>query len=468
MTSGFSRRTLVKASAAALAASTAWNGPQVIAARSQTPATDTIEVSWATWVTGPVDEDNLVRQTILERFNIDLQMLGFERGTWFDQINTRVGGGDVPDIIYRDGTTQLNTYVEQGVLREVPYDAIRQSSPNSFAAANAFSADVWLATWNGGANYGLPFMQPSQLRPFTDGWRQDYLDTLGVSKSPETIEEFGDTYRRIATDSPGGSPGYGLSLPGRGGVTNSIHQFCMAYGATPVMWMQLDHGSFQHGAVTDGTRSALEQLAAWYADGAIDPEFVLTDGLGVTQKWANGTTGYVTSTWYRLIPGGEHYDALKAVNPDATLTMTSAPKGPDGQFGYMNWGPVTSSLAFGTQVDDTRLGRILEMLEAINSDPELATLVRFGNEGEHWQRDAETNAVLPTADYLNPANRGPLGTNFFAAQVPIPTVQAEQARSDEPDLYMHAEAGNVTNFVPFATYLVPQDVIGRTGAYRCP
>lgn len=157
MTSGFSRRTLVKASAAALAASTAWNGPQVIAARSQTPATDTIEVSWATWVTGPVDEDNLVRQTILERFNIDLQMLGFERGTWFDQINTRVGGGDVPDIIYRDGTTQLNTYVEQGVLREVPYDAIRQSSPNSFAAANAFSADVWLATWNGGANYGLPF-----------------------------------------------------------------------------------------------------------------------------------------------------------------------------------------------------------------------------------------------------------------------------------------------------------------------
>lgn len=243
-------------------------------------------------------------------------------------------------------------------------------------------------------------------------------------------------------------------------MTNSIHQFCMAYGATPVMWMQLDHGSFQHGAVTDGTRSALEQLAAWYADGAIDPEFVLTDGLGVTQKWANGTTGYVTSTWYRLIPGGEHYDALKAVNPDATLTMTSAPKGPDGQFGYMNWGPVTSSLAFGTQVDDTRLGRILEMLEAINSDPELATLVRFGNEGEHWQRDAETNAVLPTADYLNPANRGPLGTNFFAAQVPIPTVQAEQARSDEPDLYMHAEAGNVTNFVPFATYLVPQDVIG--------
>jgi putative aldouronate transport system substrate-binding protein len=448
----------MKGSAAAVAASTAWSAPQVISARSQTPAAETIEVSWATWVAGPVDEDNLARQTILERFNIDLRMLGFERATWVDQINTRVGGGDVPDIIYRESSSQLKTYVEQGVLREVPYDAIRETSPNQFAAANEFSTDVWLATWDGGKNYGIPYLQPNQLHPFTDGWRQDYLDTLGIGKMPETIEEFGEAYTRIASESPGGGLNYGFTLRGKDSLPITIHQYCMAYGANPMMWMQLDDGSFQHGAVMDGTRSALEHLARWYDDGAIDPEFVTTDAAGVTQKWANGTTGYVSSTWYRLIPGGEHYDALKAVSPDAGITMASAPKGPDGQFGYLNWGPITSSVSFSTNVDDTKLARILAMLDTINTDPELATLVRFGIEGEHWARDPETGAALPTAEYLNPANRGSLGTNFFAAQPAVPAIQADHARSDEPELFKHAEAGNVTNFVPFAAYLVPSEV----------
>jgi putative aldouronate transport system substrate-binding protein len=447
---------------AATAASPAFAAPATGSRRSsRAQSGETLKVSWAIWVQGPVDGDNLARQTILERFNIDLDMLAFERATWFDQLNTRVGGGDIPDIIYRDSPGVVRDYIAQGVLREVPYDAIKTSAPNAFAAANEFSTDVWLAAWKDGVNYGLPLLQPNQTRPWTNGWRLDWLDTLGIPM-PQTIDEHREAYARILSDDPGGTGlSYGLGLRGKDSLHASIHAFTMAYGTTPSLWMQLEDGTLQHGATMDGARQALEHLAQWYSDQLIDPEFVTTDAISINQKYASGTIGYIPTTWYSLIEGGATYDQLMAVSPEAKVGMAPPPKGPDSLFGYMNWGPITSSVTFGKDVDDTKLERILEMLDAIETDPELAILLRFGNEGEHWQRNPETNAVIPTADYLNPANRGPLGTNFFAALPPSPAIQASIARSDEADLYAQAIAGNVKNFIPFATLLVPSEVTSQ-------
>lgn len=468
MSRSISRRTILKTTGAALAvgaataASRTFAAPGVISRRSAgAQSGETLSVSWATWVQGPVDGDNLARQAILDRYNIDLDMLAFERATWFDQLNTRVGGGDVPDIIYRDSSGVVQDYVTQGVVREVPYDAISASAPTAFAAANSFSTDVWLAAWSGGLNYGYPFQQPNQTRPWSNGFRQDWLDTLGIAM-PETIDEVREAYARIVSDDPGGmGMSYGLGLRGKDSLHASIHSFTMAFGTTPTMWMQLEDGSLQHGATLDSARQALEQLAQWYSDQLIDPEFITTDAIAINQKWASGTIGSVPTTWYSLIEGGVNYDQLVAVSPEATIGMAPPPTGPDGLFGYMNWGPITSSLCFGRDVDDAKLARILEMIEGITTDPELALLVRYGNEGEHWQRNAETNAVIPTGDYVNPANRGPLGTNFFAAAPPSAEIQALIARNDEADLYAQAIKGNVTNFIPFATQLVSSDVRGQ-------
>jgi putative aldouronate transport system substrate-binding protein len=458
MTITTTRRSLMKQAAAITAASAAFGSPAVLKhATARAQSGETLQVSWAMWVLGPVDGDNLARQTILERFNIDLEMLSFERATWFDQVNTRVGGGDIPDIIYRDSSAVVTEYVDQGVLREVPYDAIASAAPNAFAAATAFTSDVWLASYRNGVNYGYPFQQPLQTRPFTGGWRKDWLDALGMSL-PETLDQHTEAFQRIASEDPGGvGLAYGPGLRGKDSLHASIHAFTMAFGTTPTQWMHLDDGTLQHGATLDGARLGLEKVTQWYQDGLIDPEFLTVDGTTVNQKWANGTYSYLPGTWYSLIQGGAPYDSLKAVTPTAEIALGPAPKGPDGLYGYMNWGPITSSLTFGKDVDDTKLERILQMIEGIQTDPELAILLRYGVEGEHWTRN-EFNAIVPTEAYVNPANRGALGTNFFAAASPSPEIQTLAARSDEADLYAYAEDGNVKNFVPFAGLLVPSDV----------
>lgn len=459
MTSRFSRRTALKVTTGALAASSTFHAPTVFA-RNQTPASDLIEVSWATWVMGPVDENNLVRDTLRERFNIDVQMLAFERSTWSDQVNTRVGGGEIPDIIYRDSPGFVSEYVDQGVLREVPYDAISAAAPATFAATNDFTTDVWLASYSptDGKNYGIPYSQPNQTRPFTNGWRQDWLDKIGASAVPTTVDEYTDVFGRFVSDFPSEAGfNYAVSFAGKQSLSVPMSWLSLAYGATPAMWMELEDGTLQHGTTMDGTRDALALMAQWHANGIIDPEFLTTDFTGLGQKWANGSIGYIPSTWYRLIPGGEHYDGLKAVYPEATISLAPPPTGPNGQSGYFNWGPITSAVAFGKNVDDVKLERLLGMMEAIQSDPELAIMLRFGVEGEHWARDPQTNAVIPAAQYSNPANRGALGTNFLASAPPSPAIQTSIARSDEAEFYKYAEAGTVKNFVPYATYLVPSE-----------
>jgi putative aldouronate transport system substrate-binding protein len=442
-----------------LAASSSFASPAVLKhGSSRAQSGETLKVSWATWVQGPVDENNAARDLILERFNIDLEMLAFERATWFDQLNTRVGGGDVPDIIYRDSGGVLSEYADQGVLREVPYDAIKSSAPEAFAAANEFTSDVWLAAYFEGANYGYPFQQPLQMKPWTNGWRLDWLETLGL-EAPKTMDEYGEAYRRIYSDDPGATGlSYGLGLRGKDSITNTIHSFCMGFGANPAQWMQLEDGTMQHGVSMDGTRQGLEVLSGWFNEGLIDPEFLTVDGTVLNQRFASGLFGMIPGTWYTYVPGMVVFDGLRAVNPEATMVGSDAPAGPDGQFGYMNWGPITSSLAFGAHVDDAKLERILEMVNAIQTDQELAVQLRRGTEGETWGRDPESNGAVWLGDYVNPANRGPLGSNFFDAASPSPVIQAFLGRDDEDILSAHATAGNVKNFLPFATMLVPSDV----------
>ena len=194
-----------------------------------------------------------------------------------------------------------------------------------------------------------------------------------------------------------------------------------------------DHGLREHHALEGHDRTRV-------AKGLASGDF-LEPHAAQKAKWVNGKFGFIQSTWGRLIPTGDHYDPLKAVNDKAVIAQANAPKGPNGKFGYINFGPVTSSITFSKKLTGDRLTRALELVEGITADQAFATLVRYGKEGEHWQRDPQTNAIIPTTAFAKTESKGPLGINFFAAIPPTPDIQAFLARKDEAQLHAKAEAG---------------------------
>ena len=460
-------RTAAPASPPATATSAAPTAPAT-AVSSPTPAAQTtsaaqpLSFTWANWVLGPVDADNDGVKLLKQQLNVDVKLIALERDTYRDQLNTRIAGGDIPDVIQITYADQLQSYSQQGILVEVPFATARQFARNYFEAVNQFSIDAWLASNQGGKNWGLPLMEPSQTHPFTNGWRKDWLDAVGITGIPQTIEEHEEAFAKfVEKDPPGNGKGhtFGLTLEGKDWADAMASAFYGAYGVFPNMWMALSETEVQHGITMDGARRALTTLQSWYKKGLIDPEFVSTDSPGMTDAWVRGKVGYTDNcTWYRLIKGGEFYDKLMAVNPKAQIAFADAPKGPDGKFGYFNWGYVTAAVTFGKSLQGDKLGQVLAVLDKIASSVDLATALHWGKEGVHWKRDPDTNAVLFIPPYDKPEARSSLGTNFFAVVDPIPAVQATWDRKDLPQLVAKAEAGNVKNFVTWINRVIPSDV----------
>ncbi|NSW92701.1 MAG: hypothetical protein HPY74_19000 [Firmicutes bacterium] len=416
--------------------------------------------TWATWVLGPVDNNSYAEQKLEEAFpDVNFEFWAFERGTWIDQINTRVAGGDIPDIIYRDSQGVVVDYAKQGILAEVPYGLVKEHAPNIYKASLDYGQEVWLACNVDGKNYGLPIMQPSQTRPFTNAWRKDWLNNVGITKVPETIEEFEDAFKKFVNEDPDGNgqkDTYGLSFRGKDLGSYLFMAIMGAYGVFPGQWMLQPDGSVKWGITTEGAKQALITLNRWYKEGIIDPEFVTTDNAIIKQKWANGKIGYMTfGTWYRWIPGGEYYEALKAVNPNAEMVMGPAPKGPEGRYGYMNWGTITSSITFGKHLEKEpqKLQKGIQIIDRVMSDKELYANIKFGKEGEHWSRNAEHNGVEPIPPYNDLQKTGIIGSNFFGSLAGTPEVQSFYSRKDEPELYKYAIAGNVKNGKDYFTWI---------------
>ncbi|GHU77462.1 hypothetical protein AGMMS49992_25380 [Clostridia bacterium] len=152
--------------------------------------------------------------------------------------------------------------------------------------------------------------------------RQDWVDQLGL-KVPTTVAEVGEVARAFkeANLGAGGStiPILGTDKNGRvyhnflnsannAGVFDPIFQ---AFDAYPGYWVNND-GTVEYGTISPNTKQALEDLAQWYAEGLIDPEFATRDYMA--EPINNGTAGIFFGPWWAM---GYGYADIWKNTPDA-------------------------------------------------------------------------------------------------------------------------------------------------------
>jgi putative aldouronate transport system substrate-binding protein len=207
--------------------------------------------------------------------------------------------------------------------------------------------------------------------------------------------------------------------------------------------------TIQKGYTTEGHRDFLRTMNKWYKEGIVDKEFMTTDWALLKEKWNNGRAGYAGgATWYRLYKGTELYDGLMAVDPKAEIVLAPPIKGPEGYYGYMLGGRSTSGgLCFGIQLekDQAKLIKAIQMLEKIMSDFNLCTMVHWGQEGVHWQKNPELGSPDWIEPYIDPQKRGPIGTGFFWGQPGTWENMKRYQRSDYDELTKYAAMTNLKN-----------------------
>lgn len=434
---------------------------------SGAPTGERTKISWAMWVSSSVEEDNGAEERLMERMpNVEIDFMPFERATWQDQINTRVAGGDIPDIIYRDSQNVVAQYVKQGIICEVPISKAKEYAPNIYEATKEYGEEVWLAAYADGKNWGLPIMQPSVIAPFSNHWRMDMLEKVGVTEVPTTIQEAEDVFLKIiATDvnGSGSNDTYGLTFRGKDASANLFASIFAAYGVLPSKWMVNDDGTITFGWMRDEIKDGLELLRRWYDMGIIDPEFVTTDNAIFKQKVAGGNIAYHTfATWGRAqAPQGEFYlDAISG-DPNARLEVGPALKGPNGDYGYMTWGSITSSTTFGSHLakDEEKLNLCLQVVDFVSANTDDAEYVRYGVEGTDWERD-ENGAKVDL--YVSDVNKqAQFGSVMLDSTPGVPALQDRYQRTDNAEWGRYALEGTLVpgeSYIDWASFFTDTEI----------
>ncbi|MGZ9585552.1 extracellular solute-binding protein [Paenibacillus marinisediminis] len=378
--------------------------------------------------TQPRDPNGEILKYYEEKFNADYDVWDIEAGKYEELLNLKFASGEIPDRFrVTNGFVNLAKYVDQDLLAEIPIEMLKEHAPylyNDFIEKQAPGALEYGKI--DGKLYGIPHPAGINYRkPII--WRGDWLEKVGITKTPESLEEFEEAFYKFVNEDPdnnGKKDTYGLSQSG-------LEAIYGAFGYIPSIWQKRD-GQLVYASVQPEVKQALAYLSKWYKDGVIDPEFITGENQGgyssFSQPFFNSRIGFTSVGGYYhwkplLYPGdskSENFLEMKKINPTAVekLQYGLPPKGPEGKMGSL-WSSVVNGNfeVFGKDMekDPEKMAKMLQDMNDFNVTYEDYLTSIFGFKGQHWDNDKETGLpALKEGVDANSLSKQGVGLNPFA------------------------------------------------------
>lgn len=375
---------------------------------SQTEETkgEPVEMEWLVGQTSAEVDDNAeVVKMIEDRFNIDLKTWYVDSNKFYENLNVRFAGGEMPDVLVIDNLSLLPTYVDGGIIGELPIEEIREKAPNYTKVADEHDdGTLWSTMIYNGKNYGVT--NPMDAVPMAMFWRKDWLDKLGLDV-PETLDDYEKVLTAFVEEDPDGNgkkDTAGLAERSFGAVFGAYGLRCVTGGKPgfKVEEMQLGEDNvpfFPY--IHPDAKKALAKLHDWYEKGIVDKEFITGENHGgytwLSHSFMNGKIGLTSAQPYHYLNAstdtsdennwGVCMKELKGLNPDADIVIGPAPVGPDGKSGTEGWNLTGRLTCLTTKAvsDPRKVDAFLAMLDAYYADMDYARLVNYGLEGKHFE-----------------------------------------------------------------------------------
>ncbi|MBQ1403123.1 MAG: extracellular solute-binding protein, partial [Oscillospiraceae bacterium] len=183
-----------------------------------------VKISVAGYMFGPIDNERdvitpLVEQQLKEKhgINVDIEVVYIEQANYAEILNTRLTGDKAPDVFLAQSATALNSYYDQGVIKEWDEDFFKENAPDVYnfimngAAYGDLVNDVdaWKkASLKDGKMIVIPSFKPDGSMPYkTLIYRGDWLDKLGIEQAdlPKTVDDFVALMDRFTNEDPDGN-----------------------------------------------------------------------------------------------------------------------------------------------------------------------------------------------------------------------------------------------------------------------
>ncbi|CAG7645406.1 extracellular solute-binding protein [Paenibacillus allorhizosphaerae] len=372
-----------------------------------------IQITWLSF--NPPENDNSPVQKALEKkFNVQIKNIRIERQNYREQINLKISGGEVPDLIYLDGPNDIYDLANQGVLAELPEKEIRSKMPAYAKSVDEADPKLWKNGLVDGKSFAVPLYWPAGRLPFLPGYNGDWLKKIGYDHAPRTLQEFEDVLRKFRDNDPDGNGKKDTIGYSGQGADNRTFQIVMAAYQVKWGWMADDKGTIYQGLTTDKMREALKLLNRWYKEGLIDREFITKKVEDAHQDFINGKVGIRDWQSFQFEKRmGIIAPRFYQKSPNTPIVVGKALQGPYGEGMAMSYGTRNAFLAMGAQVtkDTAKKDRIYKMMEALATDDATYLLSVYGIEGEHYQMVGGKPIMKP--EFSSEATKYKIGAGTF-------------------------------------------------------
>lgn len=332
--------------------------------------------------------NNLAESEWYKRINeatgIELEFIHPALGSESAEFTLLLAGGDYPDIIENNWTAYpggAGAAIEDGVIITLDDYIHTDATPNLSAILTAEpTLDKSIKTAEG-HYYVFPFLRGTSMTNnpslFSSGFflRGDILAELNL-EVPETIDEWDTVMRAVKAAHPDMIP-----VVTRTEWMNQI--FCSGFDN---YWdYYVEDGVVKNGLVEDSHYDYLKQMATWYADGLIDPDYLTHTKAGDLRTiFASGnafamhdaSSGGTSNSIPNLLESGAIADESEIV----TTVPVASKKGVPAKFAKMNspYDASASSVAITTQCSN--VDAAVYLLDWMYSE-QGRTITNWGTEG---------------------------------------------------------------------------------------
>ena len=420
-----------------------------------------IEITWCSFYP-PNDDNSPVQQFLEKKFNVKIVNVRIDRSNWQEQFNLKIASGIRPDIMHMENATDLATFVKQGIVAELSADEMRQCMPQYIKSMETANPQIWMATKVDGKVYGVPTGWLEGSTGFLPAYNGAWLQKLGYSEPPKTLDELEQYFIKCRNDDPDGNgkkDTYGMSARGKDAFYMGFNSIFSAFGIVTSFWIPDANGKLSYGMTIDGAKPAFKLLNKWYKEKLIDPEFITEDGAQSDQKFANGRVGYIDQDyWYAVVENGEYYKPFKEKNPNAEIVVGKPLVAPGNSEGAcMSWGLSGCQIALGikAQTDEKLRKKIYEILEAEATDDETYLTTAFGIEGTSY--DMVNGIPAPKPGYEDSEKRGASigASQYFALMYNMSFMMQKYDRSPQQLELKKKYTDGLKTIVSYDTFPVP-------------
>ncbi len=378
-------------------------------------------ITWAGHAdtTPPAEDGTWFQQYLEEKWNVKivpLPITHMEQEAW----DLYFASGETADYISNPGS-RYNMLIDQAIVQPISFEMIETYTPNWIAKTIEMVGDKDLTyqmlTYDDGNVYCLPYIAYTAAFGGCAYIRTDWLDKLGLSV-PTTLDEYHDVAYAFVNNDPDGN-GVNDTL-GISGSNFNYHYIFGAYGIQKDTYLKQDDGSVIYTSVGDAYKEALKTLAAWYAEGLIDPETFTDDRAALREKWCSGKIGIMNdNAWWGEEARGNNsvFNMLYNRDPDAKVTAFSAVTGPNGDSGCSYGFPGITGQAcvlFGAEASEEKVIKIMQIKESMTYTEEYVK-ARYGEEGKTFTVDENGTLIMnPEWDFEQQRSLG-IG-QFYATQ----------------------------------------------------